>query len=177
MCMLHFVYNKTVIHYLRAFYHQCSHTKTILGLTLQSLVHIQDLSFTNNGSNVKRYQMFKKQVQLKEHQDQDDECLTPLFNNISVGQFCLWRNPSYLEKKDLPIHFSPKSRPYYLAHVYLFIPIKIEEVTLTTTTLQAAVVMIVWQLDFQLHVQLVPITTKVVSSNPAQVRCTRYNIM
>ena len=25
--------------------------------------------------------------------------------------------------------------------------------------------------------QLVPITTKVVSSNPIQVRCTRYNIM
>jgi hypothetical protein len=31
--------------------------------------------------------------------------------------------------------------------------------------------------DLQLPVQLVPITTKVVSSNPAQVRCTRYNII
>jgi hypothetical protein len=31
--------------------------------------------------------------------------------------------------------------------------------------------------DLQLLVQSVPITTKVVSSNPAQSRCTRYNIM
>jgi hypothetical protein len=30
---------------------------------------------------------------------------------------------------------------------------------------------------FTLHVQSVPITTKVVSSNPIQARCTRYNIM
>jgi len=33
------------------------------------------------------------------------------------------------------------------------------------------------KLDLQLPVQSVPITTKVVSSNPVQVRCTRYNIM
>jgi len=33
------------------------------------------------------------------------------------------------------------------------------------------------QLDLQLPVQSVPITTKVVSSNPVQARCTRYNIM
>ena len=32
---------------------------------------------------------------------------------------------------------------------------------------------IVWKLDLQLPVQSVPITTKVVSSNSAQVRCTR----
>jgi len=31
-------------------------------------------------------------------------------------------------------------------------------------------------LDLQLHVQSVPITTDIVSSNPAQARCTRYNI-
>jgi hypothetical protein len=31
--------------------------------------------------------------------------------------------------------------------------------------------------DLQLPVQYVPITTKVVSSNPTQARCTRYNIM
>ena len=37
--------------------------------------------------------------------------------------------------------------------------------------------MIVWPLDLQLPMQLVPITTKVVSSNLAQVRCTQYNIM
>ena len=37
------------------------------------------------------------------------------------------------------------------------------------------VVMIVWQLDLQLPMQSVPITTKVVSSNPAQARCTPYN--
>ena len=32
-------------------------------------------------------------------------------------------------------------------------------------------------MDLQLPVQLVPITTNVVSSNPAQMRCTQYNIM
>jgi hypothetical protein len=32
-------------------------------------------------------------------------------------------------------------------------------------------------LDFQLPVQSVHITTNVVSSKPAQTRCTRYNIM
>jgi hypothetical protein len=39
------------------------------------------------------------------------------------------------------------------------------------------VVVIVWQLDLQLPMQSVPITTNIVSSNPAQARCTRYNIM
>jgi hypothetical protein len=39
------------------------------------------------------------------------------------------------------------------------------------------VVVIIWWLDLQLHVQSVPITTKVVSSNPAQEWCTRDNIM
>jgi hypothetical protein len=32
-------------------------------------------------------------------------------------------------------------------------------------------------LDLQLPMQLVPIATNVVSSNPAQTRCTQYNIM
>jgi len=32
-------------------------------------------------------------------------------------------------------------------------------------------------LDLQLPVQSVPITTKVVNFNPAQARCTRYNII
>ena len=41
----------------------------------------------------------------------------------------------------------------------------------------AVIVVIVWELDLQLPVQSVPITTTVVSSNPSQVRCTRYNIM
>jgi hypothetical protein len=35
------------------------------------------------------------------------------------------------------------------------------------------VVVIVWYFDLQLHVQLVPITTNVVSWNPAQARRTR----
>jgi hypothetical protein len=35
----------------------------------------------------------------------------------------------------------------------------------------------VQNVDLQLPMQLVPITTKVVSSNPAQASCTRYNIM
>jgi len=31
-------------------------------------------------------------------------------------------------------------------------------------------------MDLQLHMQSMPIITNVVSSNPAQARCTRYNI-
>jgi hypothetical protein len=42
---------------------------------------------------------------------------------------------------------------------------------------EAVVFMIVWYLDLQLPMQSVPITTEVVSSNPAQMRCTQYNIM
>ena len=38
------------------------------------------------------------------------------------------------------------------------------------------VVVIVWKLDLQLHMQSLPITTNVMSSNPAQARCTRYNM-
>jgi len=38
-------------------------------------------------------------------------------------------------------------------------------------------VMIVWQLDLELPMQSVPITTNIVSLNPPQVRCTWYNIM
>ena len=38
-------------------------------------------------------------------------------------------------------------------------------------------VVIIWWLDLQLPVQSGPITTKVVSSNPAQEWCTRDNIM
>ena len=41
----------------------------------------------------------------------------------------------------------------------------------STTTMGVVVAMIVWWLAFQLPVQSVPITTKVVSLNPAQVRC------
>ena len=39
------------------------------------------------------------------------------------------------------------------------------------------VVVIVWYLDLQLPMQSVPMTTNVVSSNPAQTRYTRNNIM
>ena len=39
------------------------------------------------------------------------------------------------------------------------------------------VVVIVWQLDLQLPMQSVTITTNVVSSNPAHARCAGYNIM
>jgi hypothetical protein len=37
--------------------------------------------------------------------------------------------------------------------------------------------MVVTVMDLQLPMPSVPITTEVVSSNPAQARCTRYNIM
>jgi len=39
------------------------------------------------------------------------------------------------------------------------------------------VVVIVWWLDLQLLMQSVPVTTNVVSSNPVQAMCIRYNIM
>ena len=39
------------------------------------------------------------------------------------------------------------------------------------------VVVIVWQLDLQLPMQSVPITTEVLSWNPAQARFTRYIII
>ena len=38
------------------------------------------------------------------------------------------------------------------------------------------VVLIVWLLDIQLPMKSLPITTNVLSSNPTQARCTRYNI-
>jgi hypothetical protein len=38
-------------------------------------------------------------------------------------------------------------------------------------------VVIVWELDLQLPVQSVPITTKVVSSNPVHDKVYPYNIM
>ena len=41
----------------------------------------------------------------------------------------------------------------------------------------AVVVVIAWWLDLQLPMQLVPITTKVVSSNLVHGEVTRYNIM
>jgi len=41
----------------------------------------------------------------------------------------------------------------------------------------SVVVVIVWYLDLPLPMQSVPITTRVVSLNPVQARCTRYNIM
>ena len=46
-----------------------------------------------------------------------------------------------------------------------------------TTSWGSVMVVIVRQLDLQLPMQSVPITTNVVSSNPAQARCIRYNIM
>ena len=36
---------------------------------------------------------------------------------------------------------------------------------------------VVCYLDLQLALQSVPSTTNIVSSNPTQARCTRYNIM
>jgi hypothetical protein len=39
------------------------------------------------------------------------------------------------------------------------------------------VVVIVWQLNLQPSMQSVPITANIESSNPAQARCIRYNIV
>jgi hypothetical protein len=47
----------------------------------------------------------------------------------------------------------------------------------TQTFMGAVMVMIIWYLDIQLPVQSLPITTNVVNLNPANGRCTRYNIM
>ena len=41
----------------------------------------------------------------------------------------------------------------------------------------AVVVVILWKLDLKLPMQSMPITTNAVSSNPAQARCTRCNLM
>ena len=41
----------------------------------------------------------------------------------------------------------------------------------------AVVVVIIWYLDLQIPMQSMPITTNVVSSNFAQARCIRYNII
>jgi hypothetical protein len=41
----------------------------------------------------------------------------------------------------------------------------------------AVMVVTIWYLDIQLPVQSLPITTNVVNLNPANGRCTRYNIM
>jgi len=49
--------------------------------------------------------------------------------------------------------------------------------TLASSNFTGAVMVVIWQLDFQRPVQSVSITTNVVSSNSAQARCTRYNIM
>ena len=46
-----------------------------------------------------------------------------------------------------------------------------------TKLLRAVVVVIACQLDLQLPMQSVSITTNVVNSDPALARCTRYNIM
>jgi hypothetical protein len=50
---------------------------------------------------------------------------------------------------------------YYMLHTFIW----------------AILVVIVWSFDLQLPMQSVPITTKVVSSNPAHAGCTRYNIL
>ena len=39
------------------------------------------------------------------------------------------------------------------------------------------VVLVVWELDLQLPMQSVPITTNIVSSKPTLARCTQYNNM
>ena len=52
--------------------------------------------------------------------------------------------------------------------------------TMTRTSyflMGAVMVVIVWLLDLQLPMQSVPITTSIVSSNPAQARCTQNNII
>jgi hypothetical protein len=72
-----------------------------------------------------------------------------------------------------------------LFFVHVSLPInKMEEkkyhfdVTFTNSNRNIAVVgVIVWKLVLQLPVQSVPITTNIVSSNPTQAGCTRYNIV
>ena len=50
-------------------------------------------------------------------------------------------------------------------------------VSICFTEIGTVVVVIVWYLDLQLPMQSIPITTKVVSYNPTQAGCTRYNII
>ena len=51
------------------------------------------------------------------------------------------------------------------------------DVTAYRMAKRAVVVVNIWWLDLQLPMHSVPITTNVVSSNPAHAKCTRYNAM
>jgi hypothetical protein len=83
-------------------------------------------------------------------------CLGPLYK----GGHTSLPFPLYLHLKLM------KQCIYTLKHLRFFIMLII-----------VGAVVIVLLLDLQLPMQSVSITTNVVSSNPAQVRCTRYNII
>ena len=51
------------------------------------------------------------------------------------------------------------------------------KVNLLSIHILTVVVLIIWWLDLQLHIQSVPITSKVVSLNTTQARFTECNIM
>ena len=75
------------------------------------------------------------------------------------------------------VHYISRIDWTYKNHVNYYSTIKKKwiqsNLKLYIIAMGAVVVMIVWWLDLQLPVQSAPITTKVVSSNPTQARCTR----
>jgi hypothetical protein len=76
----------------------------------------------------------------------------------------------FLVSLDYPLLIAPSSS----SNVYFFFSACINNLFNFGGTV---VVVIVWQLNLQPSMQSVPITANIESSNPAQARCIRYNIV
>ena len=79
------------------------------------------------------------------------------------------------KKRRLDVVYYCKQYSFWI--IYGREPHSLSLVIVTLYCTGAAVDVIEWSLDLKLPMQSVPITTNVVNSNPAQVRCTRYIIM
>ena len=109
----------------------------------------QSFATTKKKQDIVSYGTFQQDLQVK--------CEEKLFP-AKKFKFLRWEKHSYF-----PIHLKAR---FLIRSKYIYL-----------IGLGVVVVMIAWQLDLQLHMQSVPITTNVVSSNPTQARCTQYTIM